>query len=572
MNEITAQTIVKKYDTLDGYRGTYKATLQEICDYVLPHKHTVTNDYAPGTKRMATVYDGTAIQALNICANGLYGHLTNPSSPWFQLTCKRKDLNEMPDVKEWLKNTTERMHDAINTSNWPMAAHEVYTCLPAFGTSVMYLGKIQTRRKKRQLLNFKVYDICDCVIEEDADGEVDTVIRREKMTVRQIIQNWPDSCSREVSQAYEKGNHEQTVQVLHAVFPRSDRNPDKWDRENKPWASYYLERETQTILEEGGFEEFPYMVPRWSKKSGTPYGTGPGQDCLSEIKMINEFSKSDIKVHQKRADPPVLVPDEMAMYPKRFIPGGITYYKAGTKPEYMVGPSVTQYDLEYENQRRNFIMSMFFADLFTLLAQQPRAKTATEVMELVEERLVLLGPTLGRLQSELFDVMLSRVFWLLIRGDEMGGYIMLPPPALIGQGLDIMYVSKLAMAMRVFEVKAVMQSLGFAQNVAQIDPSVMDNFALDQIARGVAERYGTPTIFMAPDRAVREIRAKRAQQQAEQQQRQDKLMQAEMAQKMTPAMTTAPEPGSPAAMQNQPQRGPQMPGGLMQPANAEAQP
>lgn len=569
MESPTAEKIVKKYQTLDGNRGTLLSTLQEICNYLMPHRLNVTTQTTAGANQMAQVYDGTAIRALSICANGLYGHLTNPSAPWFMLTVKRKDLAEMAEVKDWLRDTSERMHDAINVSNWPMAAHEIYTDLPALGTGVLYLGKIMTRRPKRRLINFRVFDIGRCVIEEDADGEVDTIIRKEPMTIRGAVQAWGDQCSEKIMKEYNKGNEEKEIDILHAVFPRSDRHPEKWDKVNKPWASYWIELETKNMLEEGGYDEFPYMVPRWSKKSSQPYGYGPGLDCLSEIKMINEFSKSDIKVHQKRSDPPVLVPDEMALYPKRFVPGGVTYFKQGSKPEYMIGPQVGQYELAYENQRREYIMSMFFADLFTLLAQQPRAKTATEVMELVEERLVLLGPTLGRLQSELFDQMLSRVFWMMMRGDETGPYLNIPPRILIGQGLDIMYVSKLAMAMRVFETKAVMQSLGFAQSIAQQDPSIMDNFDLDKIARGVSERFGTPTIFMAPDRVVRDIRAKRAQAQAEAQAKQDKMMQAEMTAKMTPAMTTAPEPGSPGA-QPESQPGPQVPAGLMQTVNQGA--
>lgn len=547
MESPTAEKICKKFDTLDGDRSTLLSTLQEICDYMMPHRTSITTERTVGSNQMAQVYDGTAIRALTICANGLYGHLTNPSAPWFMLTCKRKDLAEEGEVKDWLRDTSERMHDAINTSNWPMAAHEIYTDLPALGTGILYLGKIMTRRAKRRLLNFKVFDIGRCVIEEDADGEVDTVIRRETMTIRTVIQAWGDKCSDKIKKLYDEGKEETEVDILHACFPRNDRNPEKWDKQNKPWASYWIEKDSRNMLEEGGYDEFPYMVPRWSKHTGKAYGYGPGLDCLSEIKMINEFSKSDIKVHQKRADPPVLVPDEMAMYPKRFMPGGVTYYKTGGKPEFMVGPNVGQYDLAYENQRREYIMSMFFADLFTLLAQQPRAKTATEVMELVEERLVLLGPTLGRLQSELFDTMLSRVFWMMMRGDETGPYLSPPPEALIGQGLDIMYVSKLAMAMRIFETKAVMQSLGFAQGIAQQDPSIMDNFDLDKIARGVAERMGTPTVFLAPDRVVREKREARAAAQAEAQAKQDDMMKAEMTAKLQPSMTTAPEPGSPGA-------------------------
>jgi hypothetical protein len=539
-----AEKIIKKYDTLDGKKSTLKSTLQEICDYMLPHRATVTTQTEPGQKRMAQIYDGTAIKALQICANGLYGHLTNPSAPWFMLTTKRKDLADQAEVKDWLRDTSERMQDAINTSNFSMMAHEIYTDLPAFGTGVMYLGNILTRRNKGRLLNFKAFDVSRCVIEEDADGEVDTVIRSEHFTVRGCIQAWGNECSEDVRKKYDAGTHEELVEVLHAVYPRADRDPELWDKTNMPWVSLYVERQQKSQLEEGGFEEFPYFVPRWAKQSGHVYGSGPGIDALAEVKMVNEFSKSDIKMHQKRSDPPILAPDEMALYPKRFVPGGVTYYKPGGKPEYMLSPNATQFDLAYENQRRDFIMSLFFADLFTLLAQQPRTKTATEVLELVEERLVLLGPTLGRLQTELFDPLLARVFWMLYRGDEMGSYLAPPPQALIGQSLDILYISKLAMAMRSFETKAAGQALQFVSPLAERDPSIMDNFDLDKIARGVAERFGTPTIFMNPEYKVRELREARAAKQAEMEQMQREQMQADMAAKVGPVLQRPVEEGS----------------------------
>jgi len=548
-----AETICKKYDTLDGKKGTLKSTLQEICDYMMPYRATAQTTMEAGQQKMQSIYDGTAIQALTICANGLYGHLTNPATPFFALTARRKELSDQTEVKDWLREVSERMHDAINMSNFSMAAHELYTDLPAFGTGILYLGKVMTRRNKRRILNFKTYDVSRAVIEEDADGEVDTVIRQEQLSVRACIQAWGDQCSEEIQKQYDKDGKEEKVSILHAAYPRNDRNPDKWDKKNKLWASLYVEKDTLNQLDEGGFDEFPYFVPRWSTTAGEAYGAGPGILALSEAKMIGEFSKSNIKLHQKRSDPPILVPDEMSLYPKRFIAGGVTYYK-GTKPEYMLGPQMTQFDLEYENQRRDFIRSVFFADLFTLLAQQPRTKTATEVLELVEERLVLLGPTLGRLQSELFDPMLARVFWMMMRGDELGSYLPPPPKALIGQSLDIMYISKLAMAMRTFETKAAMQSLQFAKMLAEDDPSVMDNFDTDKITRGVAERFGTPTIFMNPDYKVRQIRAARATKEAQIEKMQRDQSQAETAAKLAPVIQNEVQPNSiGAAMMNAPE-------------------
>jgi hypothetical protein len=45
-----------------------------------------------------------------------------------------------------------------------------------------------------------------------------------------------------------------------------------------PVASIYIERKTKHVLQNGGFEEFPYAVPRWYKVAGEKYGRSPGHD------------------------------------------------------------------------------------------------------------------------------------------------------------------------------------------------------------------------------------------------------------------------------------------------------
>lgn len=532
--EELAERIIKRYERLDADKGTLKAHLQEIAEYMAPSMASITTQGTLGAKRMTNVFDSTALRAVQIWTNGLYGHLTPPSTPWFALTTKNKGLKDRWEVKDWLSDTSTRMMDTINSSNFGMQIQDVYKQLGVFGTPVMYVEE-----GKRDVLNFKTFHVGRVVIDESNQGMIDTVIRLEKFTARQCFQEWPEAISEVIKKAKENDSAEK-FEILHAVFPREEYDRTKKDKKNMQYASVYLEKASGNILSEGGYPEFPYMVPRAQKDSDEIYGRSPGMDALPDVKMINAMSKADIKAHQKMADPPIMAPDEMRFSPMRMKPGGISYYKSGGKPEYWNQPTTIKLAMEYEDQRRRAVMEVFFSDLFLLLANAPPGMTATEVLERAEERLILLGPTLGRLKSELFDPMLSRVFWIMYRA----GYIAPPPMILVNQGLEIEYVSKLAMAMRAFETRAMSQTMGLVGPWLQIRPEIIDVFNLDNAARGTAERAGVPTDWINPEAQVKKTRELRAQAQAAAQKKEEEARAMEQVVKAGPALLKSPEEGS----------------------------
>jgi len=99
------------------------------------------------------------------------------------------------------------------------------------------------------------------------------------------------------------------------------------------------------------------------------------------------------------------------------------------------------------------------------------------------------------------------VFWILYRA----GYLAPVPEELRDEGIEVDYISKLAMAMRAFETKAAQGALTFTGTLVQAtqDQSAWDVYDLDKINRGVAERYGTPQEWLRPESEVRKLREER---------------------------------------------------------------
>ena len=98
---------------------------------------------------------------------------------------------------------------------------------------------------------------------------------------------------------------------VHVVVPRTDYNSDRVDAKGKPWASYYICMDGQKQMgQEGGYTSFPYSIARYVTAPEEVYGRSPAMTALSDIKMLNEMSKTDMRAVHKLVDPPILLHDD----------------------------------------------------------------------------------------------------------------------------------------------------------------------------------------------------------------------------------------------------------------------
>ncbi len=77
---------------------------------------------------------------------------------------------------------------------------------------------------------------------------------------------------------------------------------------NMPYMSCHIDPENKWLIAESGFDEFPYVCPRFLKASFEQgYGRSQAMTALPDTKMLQEMSKTTIKSAQKQVDPPLLV-------------------------------------------------------------------------------------------------------------------------------------------------------------------------------------------------------------------------------------------------------------------------
>ena len=188
-------------------------------------------------------------------------------------------------------------------------------------------------------------------------------------------------------------------------------------------------------------------------------------------------------------------------------PAGITVVRNdGAIKPLQIGSNWQITDMK-ETQLRTAIRQAYYSDQLQL--QEGPQMTATEVQVRYELMQRLLGPTLGRFQSEFLNPLIERTFGIMLRA----GALMPEPDIIKGQQIDVEYVGPLARSQRMEESVAIERLYGLAMNVVQVDPTIMDNINHDEAIRLRATLLGVPKTILRGRDEVEELREQRAEQQ-----------------------------------------------------------
>lgn len=519
-----ARDLKKNLSRLMEQRSNWESHWQECADYVQPRKAEITKERSKGDKRNIQIFDATPIHALELLAASLHGMLTSSANRWFSLRFKETVLNEDDEAKEWLEDSLDKMYVAFARSNFQQDIFEAYHDLICFGTSCLMIEEDED-----DIVRFSARHIREVYIQENKKGIVDTIYRRFKMPVGNVIEKFGiENVSKEVTNNFKKDPF-QEFELVHVVRPRTIYNENKLDKANMPFQSIYFEYGSGHIISIGGFREMPYVIPRYLKSSTEVYGRSPAMNALSDIKVLNKMVETSLKAAAKQVDPPLLVPDDSMLSPIRMSAGSLNYYRSGSRDRIeplQIGQN-TSATLNAENQRREAISKMFHVD--QLLVTANRTMTATEVLQRNEEKMRILGPVLGRLQSELLEPMILRVFNIMLRNK----LFLQAPEILANQEIDIEYVSPMALAQKGQELQSLMRGLELFAQISPLAP-VQDYIDENGLIKKIISITGLSASMIKSDKEVAKLRAERAEQQQQQMQMMQQMQESQIAKNAAP--------------------------------------
>lgn len=529
MADSLRQSLDKRLGQLKNERSRgWESQWRELSDYVEPRtgrwQLSQTNE---GQRRDQKIINNRARLALRTLKAGMMSGITSPAREWFKLGTPDPDLMEFGPVKVWLRQAEDAMREVFIKSNLYNVLPQVYGECGLYGTAAM-----AAMADKNELIRFYPFTVGSYWIANSSRLQVDTLYREFKMTARQMEQQFgKESLSPQVRSAL-TSNPDSWFDVRHAIEPNEGRKQGMAGNANMPFRSVYWEPcgDSDRTLRVSGFKEFPAMAPRWDVLGEDVYGTGPGDIAIGDSKGLQLMEKRKFELLEKGARPPMTAPSSLRNQKASILPGDITYVDVsqgmqGFMPTYV--PDATWFSaLRGELQEHEArIDDAFFVDLFLMISRMDDVRTATEIAARKEEKMLMLGPVLERLNDELLDPLIERTFSIMLEQSVprwmrlLPGKPVLPPPPeeLAGLDLKVEYVSILAQAQKAMGVTSIERTVSFAGNLAGINPDVLDKLDLDQAIDEYASMIGAVPTIIRSDDDVAKIREAKAQQALQQQ-------------------------------------------------------
>lgn len=518
--ETLKQRLNKQLGMLTDEWTTFNSHWRELSDYISPRSSRfLVSDANRDNRRNTSIVDPTCTLAERTLSSGMMSGITSPARPWFTLSVSDPSMKDYGPVKLWLEDVQRRMNEVFNKSNLYQSLPIVYAQLGTYGTAAMAILE-----DDEDIIRTYPFPIGSYYVSNSARLSVDTVFREFRMTTRQLVEQFGlENVSETVKGQWATQTTETWHDVIHAVYPNVNRQTGKMDAKNKRYKSVYFEKAgDDKILRESGFDEFPILAPRWEVNGEDAYGSNcPGMTALGQVKALQLEQKRKSQLIDKATNPPMVGPSSLKTQRVSQLPGAVTYVdqltgQDGLKPLYMVNPNTA--DLLNDIQdTRDIIRSSYFVDLFLMLQNiNTRSMPVEAVNELREEKLLMLGPVLERLNDEFLDPLIDRAFAIMQRK----GMLPPAPEVLQGTALRIEYISVMAQAQKSIGVNSMERFVGFVGGMAQAKPEALDKLDIDKIIDSYGDSIGVSPSVIVPDEEVQKIRQQRAEQIQQQQQMQ----------------------------------------------------
>jgi Bacteriophage head to tail connecting protein len=559
-----ANMVLQLFERERSKRGNWETHWQEIAERYWPQQSRLfvgqKDSGIQGEKRNEYIFDSTPVMSLNRFGAIVDSLLTPRNTTWHRLA-------PVDDIALTNDRNIQLYFDQVNRilfrqryspkANFASQNQLTYKMLGAYGNSALYIDALKGKGEKG--LRYKNVHLCEIWFLENHQGIVDTAIRESRVFPRQIIQwfgieNTPDA----VVEMAKAGEKDAWIYLYHCVKPREDVDFGRRDARGKRFASYYVigGQTMRHLLEEGGYDCFPYAISRYEQVPNEVYGRSPAMDCLPATKTLNEEKKAMLKQGHRTVDPVLLahddgVLDNFSLTPGAINPGGVT---ADGRPLIHTLPiGNVQAGKEMMDDERDLIKSSFLVDLFQILEETPEM-TATEVLERIKEKGILLTPVLGRQESEYLGPMVERELSILTNL-----HLLPPAPKRLkdaGGEYQLVYDSPLSRSQKAESAAGLMRTVENCIQVAQQaqDPSMLDYFNWDAIIPEYSEINAVPARWLNSSEKIKQIRANRQQQQQREQQVREMPGRAAMIKAVSKAHEQAPDQTEQALQGNQQQQ------------------
>ena len=416
---VNGREVVQRFDRLKRGRSQHDERWERMAKYIAPSRVGVTYKNAEGERQTREVYDSTTLMAAELMAHFVAGHVISPGQQWHGLTM-RVGLDIADPIQEWLEECRDITLKNAAASPFYAEGAECLIDWGGFGTGMLLAEEAPQAINRTQRgfrgFHFVAEKTGRFLIEDGADGSVDTVFREFEMSARVIRMRWPDATLPESIAKSLLGESEKLFKIVQGVYPRPKVEQASYRANGMPYVSCWVEYESKELLYESGYRVFPAAVPRYHRTPGEVYGRGRGDLAFPDTWTLNTAKRMGLEDWALKVRPPVLHAHDSVIGTLKLTPGGPTSVNTHGRPirdvvvpfETGSHPEVSQIK---EEELRKSIREIFYVDhILALLEVHKSEQTAFEFARKLELLFKLLGPVYGRLEHEFLNHIVEIMF------------------------------------------------------------------------------------------------------------------------------------------------------------------
>lgn len=534
---MNAQQILKRLSQLKSDRIKHEAHWKDCYKYCAPERQQSFTDISASSleterkQARSDLFDTTAVEGTQLLVSSIISGTTSPVSLWFKSVPGGLDTpSQLTEGEQWLNMVDNFIFRNIHSSNFDSEIVDFVTDLVVAGWAVLYA---ETNQDKGGF-TFNTWSIGNCYISStQANGLIDTIYREFELSAEQIVTEYGiDNVSDKVRTALDK-KPDQKFTLFQAILPR-DKKLIKGESGQRvstamPYASYTIESQSKHIVKESGFESFPCIVSRFKKIPSSHYGLGMGSMVISDCKTANQLTKLSLQTAELNLGGLWIAQHDGVINPNtlRIRPNAIIAANSVDAIKRLdTGSASVGLGLDFLQHFQAKIKRTLMSDQLTPQGSSPL--TASEIQARVQVYRNQLGAIFSRMQSEYLQSLLDRVWDLSMRSG-----ILPPAPEELMQASSISFnfLNPMAASQKLEWVTSIQSLMMNVGQMAELDPSIMDNLNLDAIVQIMSDALSVPVDAIRTDEEIAELRqAKKEQQQVLQEQQQQQALISQMGQ------------------------------------------
>ena len=492
-------------------QSVMKSLWQILGDHFYPERADFTITRNVGQEFADNLMDSFPLLIRRDLGNSLSAMLRDGN--WFKMGV----ANREPDYAghEWLQRNTIllRRHMYHRSAGFVRASKEGDHDFVTFGQCVK---SVEINRLHDGLL-FRCWHMRDCAWFEDETGQVCGVMRRAKMSRRDLISYFgKDKIHAEIVRD-EMRDPFHEIEVLHLSIPTKMLGDDELESKF-PYVSIWIDKAHKEVIEEVGMNHKIYVVPRFQTIAGSAYAYSPATTVgLSDSRTLQAMTHTLMEAAERYARPPVIATANVTRSDIDLGPDGVTYVDeaydermgaalrtiAQDRGGYPIGKT--------ERDRiTDTLNSAFYLNKLNL-PDVTHEMTAYEVSERMKqfrrENLPLFAP----IEAEDNGQTCELAFEVAMENNMLGSHYDIPQ-SLRGGDVEFKFESPLSASENEEIAERYARTREMLAGAVELDPMVGHDVDLAEAIRDAVVGIGAPTTWLvSPDEALESKQMAKAQ-------------------------------------------------------------